>query len=514
MNINIGDKSSSDSNSGNNSENINISDKSNSYKDFLIQFNEKNPYKTYSFYTAGVSGISVEEYEISKVLLRKNAMMPAQSPMVLRNLLYQVKKKGERIEKQLKETMEKDIQTIFSDFENFDIQYNSAKNQLIKVHIINQDNSKIPLDLMGTGFLQIVQMLTIKYLYEPKIIILDEPDAHLHPAQQLALFNLLEKWAILENRTTTTNLQILISTHSKTIINKGLSSNYKKYYNINFINNNTSKEIFNGKSKQKYSENILTEIWESIGEQQEYIVLTEDSESGLLYHILDKNNFDMNKIRIITSSGKDKLNVFASTIKEFFPNMKILIHRDIDDTKKEILDTFEENINDISTNDKNDCKVWFTDDYKDGNNKSKVREIEGYIIKTENIEQQLSGAYGSAFDTLSEIEKETYMKEAVEQALFMFYKNKESSQNKNKKKNSKKKTPAQLAKEEVQKNNLEEAIQSAMGKNIQKEILHELQKVFNKKLKKRVDIINKLHFELPIEKLQELGKELGMLKDK
>lgn len=45
--------------------------------------------------------------------------------------------------------------------------------------------------MIGTGTLQAIQILSYITFYEPKILLLDEPDAHIHPNKQKELIQLL-----------------------------------------------------------------------------------------------------------------------------------------------------------------------------------------------------------------------------------------------------------------------------------------------------------------------------------
>jgi len=64
----------------------------------------------------------------------------------------------------------------------------------------------------GGGFLQVLQMLTYLYL-RPGIVLLDEPDSHLHSSLQRLVVDLLDSL----NRHD--KVQVIIATHSKEIIN-------------------------------------------------------------------------------------------------------------------------------------------------------------------------------------------------------------------------------------------------------------------------------------------------------
>ena len=65
-----------------------------------------------------------------------------------------------------------------------------------------------PLETAATGVLQVVQIFAYLILFEPKIMLIDEPDAHLHPDKQERLIETLEH-AAKEFET-----QIILTTHS------------------------------------------------------------------------------------------------------------------------------------------------------------------------------------------------------------------------------------------------------------------------------------------------------------
>src|SRR3546814_14270378 len=65
-----------------------------------------------------------------------------------------------------------------------------------------------PLETAATGVLQVVQIFAYLILFRPKLLLIDEPDAHLHPDKQERLIEALE-YAAGEF-----NVQIILTTHS------------------------------------------------------------------------------------------------------------------------------------------------------------------------------------------------------------------------------------------------------------------------------------------------------------
>lgn len=70
------------------------------------------------------------------------------------------------------------------------------------------DNQDRPLETAATGLLQVIQIFAYLILFEPKIMLIDEPDAHLHPDKQERLIETLEMAAA------DTDTQVILTTHS------------------------------------------------------------------------------------------------------------------------------------------------------------------------------------------------------------------------------------------------------------------------------------------------------------
>lgn len=69
-----------------------------------------------------------------------------------------------------------------------------------------------PLETLATGVLQVVQIFAYLLLFSPKILLIDEPDAHLHPDKQERLIEALERAA------RDFGTQIILTTHSPHIV--------------------------------------------------------------------------------------------------------------------------------------------------------------------------------------------------------------------------------------------------------------------------------------------------------
>ncbi|WP_419872918.1 ATP-dependent nuclease [Candidatus Pristimantibacillus sp. PTI5] len=99
-----------------------------------------------------------------------------------------------------------------------DLYHNYIRVDLYKGRMLNNRFTKFPnyskRDIMveGSGFLQWLSVYSLALDNSVQILVLDEPDAHLHSSLQITLLNRLNEIAKLNNK------QVLIATHSTEII--------------------------------------------------------------------------------------------------------------------------------------------------------------------------------------------------------------------------------------------------------------------------------------------------------
>lgn len=77
----------------------------------------------------------------------------------------------------------------------------------------NYTTMRRPLEMAGTGLLQVTQIFAYLLAFRPRLLLIDEPDAHLHQSSQEKLVSALE--AALKSFPET---QIVVSTHSPRIV--------------------------------------------------------------------------------------------------------------------------------------------------------------------------------------------------------------------------------------------------------------------------------------------------------
>jgi len=77
----------------------------------------------------------------------------------------------------------------------------------------NYATMRRPLEMAGTGLLQVTQIFAYLIAFRPRLLLIDEPDAHLHQSSQERLMSALEV-ALKHFRDT----QIIVSTHSSRVV--------------------------------------------------------------------------------------------------------------------------------------------------------------------------------------------------------------------------------------------------------------------------------------------------------
>lgn len=136
---------------------------------------------------------------------------------ILRNLLLQLHENSPDKWKDLKNR----VQHLFG-LELQPIKYNSATDPDISVYYrpisANNDEGirsrvKFEIASAGSGFLQFLLLAAFLYVHENAVLLIDEPDSHMHVFLQRGMYDWLQEIAIKHNS------QLIISTHSEVLVN-------------------------------------------------------------------------------------------------------------------------------------------------------------------------------------------------------------------------------------------------------------------------------------------------------
>lgn len=92
-----------------------------------------------------------------------------------------------------------------------EIKFDPDKDVFVDVKYL-QNGVSLDLSNAGSGMLQLIQVLIYIYLHKPTLLLIDEPDAHLHPELQEKLGN------VLKDVTKEMGAQLFVATHSPDVI--------------------------------------------------------------------------------------------------------------------------------------------------------------------------------------------------------------------------------------------------------------------------------------------------------
>ena len=104
-----------------------------------------------------------------------------------------------------------DMQKFFPGID-IDVDFRDNTDEFVNVYFRLKNGSKLPFDSAGTSILQASQILAYVNLFRPEILILNEPDSHLHPDNQRKLCTLVAESASARG------FQAIISTHSRHVL--------------------------------------------------------------------------------------------------------------------------------------------------------------------------------------------------------------------------------------------------------------------------------------------------------
>ena len=273
----------------------------------------------FCMYVPGLAGIPFEE-EIRTVGVVRKIAAKGDSNTVFRNvinLLYQDSVKWA--------FFLEDLKAIFPGI-FFEINADPNVDGYIDIRFrLNDDCPLLPIDLAGTGVLQATQIAAYVNYFKPSLLLLDEPDSHLHPDNQRALATLLIS---LADRTETT---IIISTHSRHLMS-ALQGDAKY-----FLVKNGSVSDSNYNHYVGLIELGALDEYDYIKEGNlKYIILTEDSSNEsrrYLRGVLEASGFLEDEFRIYSYCSVSQIEsakMFASFLLDLNPDLTVIIYRDRD----------------------------------------------------------------------------------------------------------------------------------------------------------------------------------------
>ena len=273
--------------------------------------------KPFTIFSPGLAGIARnEEYISDGVLLRTIARGDAN--LVFRNILCRLHDGAHQTA--WSEFMD-DLRKLFPNID-IKVMYQSDTDEHIMV-FADVGAASTPIELAGTGVLQAVQILAYVHYFHPSVIVLDEPDSHLHPNNQRLLCKLLQ--VVAEERDT----QVFLTTHSRHVVDAlGGQATFL------WVRNGTTEIMDQDRDLAVLLDIGALDVKEMLSQSQaKCIVLTEDALKRGLEILLDASQFPMNETLVLAYYGctaAHNLRPLLDLIRASNPNAKIVVHRDRD----------------------------------------------------------------------------------------------------------------------------------------------------------------------------------------
>lgn len=269
----------------------------------------------YSAISPGLAGIpSYEEYKSPGMVRRAAARGDANN--VLRNVLWMLKQDDSAWQRFCEH-----LGTVFQDTA-VDVHFDPDADETITATIL-RDGLHLPIDSSGTGVLQTIQVLAYVGLYRPRLLILDEPDSHLHPDNQRKLARYLSRVAEADD------FQVLLATHSRHL----LDEMHALGADVHWISKGALKE-----GDFDVAEALLNLGALDAGDRlragvTSVVVLTEDSKTDALRAILEASGFSDALYQVWSYAGCTAIaaaRVLGNFIRSEAPGVRVIVHLDRD----------------------------------------------------------------------------------------------------------------------------------------------------------------------------------------
>lgn len=312
----------------------------------------------FTVYAPGLAGIPKEERYMSPGAVRR-VVARGDANLVLRNVLLMLKKaedddRSMRLTQVANRTLaslhadgwkgvwtsfQDDMKALFPDI-SLIVDFDEQRDEYIEVYFRRQGKPRLPIDAGGTSILQASQILAYIALFKPSVLILDEPDSHLHPNNQRALCNLITDLAAKRG------FRALVSTHSRHVLDA-----LSETSNIVWINDGTKVAYDSVTTAAMLMEiGALDSLDYFTNSKLRCLFATEDSDKDsldALSVLLASNGFNMSDTDIRPYAGCSKIDsakVLRGFLRDKAPNVRFVLHRDRDYMDNTLASNFETEI--------------------------------------------------------------------------------------------------------------------------------------------------------------------------
>lgn len=262
--------------------------------------------KFFSAYIPGISGIPNKEEKRSKKVVLK-ACSYGDSNVYLRNVLLLLKQANPENISLIEQWIGEIIGPV-----TISVDHVEDTDLFIRCEVQTGGSTK-PIELAGTGYLQLIQIFAYILLFAPGVLLIDEPDIHLHPHVQEKLVGVLANVAYQRD------IRVILTTHSPFIVRGAPVGTNICWLQDGCVESN-SREL------------VETALgWGAFGKQ--LILVSEDKKTDLLRKIVDQWPSVREKIAFYPGNGysniptPEQAREMAETLGGKY---KIVVHRDRD----------------------------------------------------------------------------------------------------------------------------------------------------------------------------------------
>ncbi len=270
-----------------------------------------------SIFVPGLAGVALREEKRTDAIIT-TGIAQGDSNLYLRNVLLRIIQNTAKLD-----SFHQIIGQIFPGL-IISTNYDETRNQYIDINV-RIDGKNLPLEMLGTGCLQAIQLVAYTTMYNPTLLLLDEPDSHLHPSNQRLLASTLVSISFA------TGTKVIISTHSRHMFDALADSEYCK---VVWLKDGKEQAVSDVSDLSLLLDLGALDSFETFASpKNKVVVLTEDTKSQKLKNLLEANGFVPGEYFMQALHGVDNIQS-AYPVAEFFSklgaNTHVLIHRDGD----------------------------------------------------------------------------------------------------------------------------------------------------------------------------------------
>ncbi len=155
-------------------------------------------------YVPGMIGVTVKE-DLYREVAQERMILEGRQSQVLRNLVYRLTQKPEEWA-----AFKEMVAPLFS-LEDLKVPFDETHDEWLTA-TYQENGCAFDFVAAGSGFLQVINLLSFLYLHSSRVALLDEPDSHMHDDLQRLTFDLLDRLSMQRA------VQLIIATHSPTFI--------------------------------------------------------------------------------------------------------------------------------------------------------------------------------------------------------------------------------------------------------------------------------------------------------